>query len=167
MKNKKFTYFLGFLVLVVWGVILYRVFDSLTGDEDDAGYKFTTNKTNKEAYNDYEIVPDTTPLQLNYKDPFALQENKEEDVTITQVASPKIPTPAPKPINWNFIKYSGYISNQGSKNLVALVSINGKPFTLSEGETEEQVKLIKNLQDSIKVIFNGNTTYIKKSPTAL
>lgn len=165
MKNKKFTYFLGFLVLVVWGVILYRVFDSLAGDDDDYTYKLNTGKISKEAYNDYEIVQDTTSLQLNYKDPFALQEQKEEEATITQVASPIIP--ALKPINWNFIKYSGYISNQGAKNLVALVTINGKPFTLSEGETEEQVKLVKNLQDSIKVIFNGNTTYIKKSPAAL
>jgi hypothetical protein len=32
---------------------------------------------------------------------------------------------------------------------------------MSEGETTEQVKLVKNLKDSIQIAFNGKTTYIK------
>jgi len=31
---------------------------------------------------------------------------------------------------------------------------------LSEGETKSQVKLLKNLRDSIKVIYEGKTKFI-------
>ncbi len=63
-------------------------------------------------------------------------------------------------INWSFIKYSGYILNPASKKLIALVSINGKNETLSEGDTKDNVHLIKNMRDSIKISFNGKTKFI-------
>jgi len=102
-------------------------------------------------------------LQLNYKDPFALKKQKDtSEIPIKKLITNKSAKPLIKPVvNWNFIKYSGYIHNPGSKNLVALVSINGKSVMMTEGETAEQVKLVKNLQDSIQITYNGKTTFIK------
>jgi len=50
--------------------------------------------------------------------------------------------------------------NPATKKLIALVSVNGQNITLSEGQTKNEVKLIKNLRDSIKVSFEGKTKFI-------
>jgi len=160
MKNKKVTYLLGVLVLVVWGVIIYRVFQSAGPGEDDL--QPANHPMVKEPYNDYTMAKDTGHLQLNYKDPFLTQKQKDTlEHPVKKSAEKAVPIKPLPAMNWNFIKYSGYIHNPGSKNLVALLTINGKSVMMSEGETTEQVKLVKNLKDSIQIAFNGKTTYIK------
>jgi hypothetical protein len=161
MKNKKFTYFLGFLVLVVWGGIIYRILDTVSEDENVVVPKH--RKENKQPYNDYSMVKHTAHLSLNYRDPFKLARRKETAETITnkRVVSATTPVKSRPDFSWGFIKYSGYIRNPGSKNLVAVVSINNKSVMMSEGETVDQVKLIKNMRDSIKVAFAGKTSFIK------
>jgi hypothetical protein len=167
MKNKKLTYFLGFLVLIVWGVIIYRIFNS-AGNGNDETFIQPTKKTSKEPYNDYTIPKDTTHLLLKYRDPFAFKKQTDTPkLTIKKLIAVKVIPPPIKASNWNFIKYSGYIHNPGSKNLVAVVNINGKTTMMIEGEIAGQVKLIKNLQDSIEVAFDGKTTYIKMQTGAL
>ena len=166
MKNKKLTYFLGLIVLTVWGMILYRVFDAYGGNDDDG--PLTLVKPVKEAFNDYTIPKDTTHLLLNYRDPFGLTTTKDTaDLTVKNHHKNTISIPTKPAVNWSFIQYSGYIRNPGSKKLIALVTINGKNETLSEGEVKSQVKLIKNLRDSIKISFNGQTKYIPIKSAAL
>jgi hypothetical protein len=164
MKNKKFTYFLGISVVLVWGIIIYRVFAGAGGEEDrlPAG----ESKAVKEPYKDYAVPRDTLHLRLDYKDPFAVLKSGDSTVIpvkklVTAKVQPVIP------VNWGFIKYTGYIHNPGAKNLVALVSINGRSAMMTEGETIEQVRLLKNLKDSIRIDFNGKTTYIKMRPAVL
>lgn len=70
---------------------------------------------------------------------------------------------APQAFNWGFIKYSGYIHNPDSKKLVTLLSINGQNVTLSDGETKAQVRLLKNMRDSIKISFEGKIKFITLS----
>jgi len=65
-----------------------------------------------------------------------------------------------QPMSWGFIHYSGYIRNPGSKELIALVQINGKSANMRVGDVFDNVKLIKNMQDSVKVLFNGKTKFI-------
>jgi len=166
MKNKKVTYLLGVLVLVVWGVIIYRIFQSANlGDDTD--FQPANNKMAKEAYNDYTVPKDTASLQLNYKDPFVAQKQKDTSDHPVKKTADKMPLKPLPAMNWNFIKYAGYIHNPGSKNLVALITINGKSVMMTEGETSEQVKLLKNLKDSIQIVFNGKTTFIKMRQSAL
>jgi len=167
MKNKKFTYLLGFLVLLVWGIIIHRIFSSMGGDEEDQVP--VAVKVNKEPYNDYAVNKDTTRLLLNYKDPFEIARQPDTAKAKShKLLTTKLLSIVTKPaFNWGFIKYSGYVRNPGSKKLIAVVNINGKAIMMTEGETAEQVKLVKNLQDSIKVNFNGKTTFIKIQSGAL
>lgn len=156
MKNKKFTYVLGFVVLVVWGLIIYRIVGSM-GTEDDASPSQAVS-VKKEPYNDYTLPKDTTRLTLNYRDPFGLVKFKDTvKAPVRKDAAPSIVKPA---TNWSFIKYSGYIRNPGSKQLIALLQINGKSADMKEGETIDKVKLLKNMQDSVKVLYNGKTKFI-------
>jgi hypothetical protein len=164
MKNKKLTYVLGLAVLAVWGIIIYRVFNA-AGAGDDESTPITFKQNPKEPYNDYTLPKDTAHLLLNYRDPFGLIKFKDTaEIPVKRSGHKAIALASAKPaFNWNFIKYSGYIHNPASKKLIALVIINGKNVMLSEGDTKEQVRLIKNLRDSIKISFNGQTKCIRKS----
>jgi hypothetical protein len=160
MKNKGLTYVLGLVVLVVWGLIIYRIFLAVSADDNQPLQSSTSLK--KEAFNDYTIPKDTTKLLLNYRDPFAAPKPEEKETFPDKSPVQKVVSPVPKrqPVNWNLIKYSGYIHNPGSKKLIAMMNINGKELMMSEGETAEQVKLIKNLKDSVKVSYQGATKFI-------
>ncbi|MHB8208032.1 hypothetical protein [Mucilaginibacter sp.] len=159
MKNKKFTYFLGFAVLIVWGLIIYRIIGTIDTGDDAA--TIAPVSTKKEPFNDYAVPKDTTRLILNYRDPFGLIPFKDtvKAVSHERTAHDIILAAAPA-INWGFIKYSGYIRNPGSRQLIALVQINGKSADMREGDVVDKVKLLKNMQDSVKVLFNGKTKFI-------
>jgi hypothetical protein len=166
MKNKKVTYLLGLLVAIVWGIIIYRIFDAAAGNDDTILPVQTSSK--KEAYNDFVIPKDTAHLLLNYRDPFGITRQKDTTVTAIKKMHIKPAMVIPKPaINWNFIQYSGYIRNPASKKLITLVSINGRNEMLAEGEVKGQVKLLKNMRDSIKISYNGKIKYITIKPAAL
>jgi len=166
MKSKKLTYFLIAIVLGVWGLILYRIFDAV-GDNDDAVATVAV-KQQKEAFNDFILPKDTVKLLLNYRDPFGITKPRDTTVRVSKTISLKSTAAPAKPaMNWSFISYSGYIRNPSSKKLIALVSINGQNVTLAEGETKSQVKLLKNLRDSIKISYGGKTKFIVIKTTAL
>ncbi len=150
------TYFLLLLVAVVWGLIIYRIV-AVTGNDDDASSAVAVT-TIKEPYNDYEIPKDTSQLLLNYRNPFGLTAFKDTSkVPIKVKSSGRTGKPQ---IDWNFVKYSGYMRNPGSKKLIAILTINGKTVNMSEGETASQVKLLQNKGDSVKILFNGHTKFI-------
>lgn len=159
MKNKKLTYFLLVVVAGVWGLIIYKVLVGIYANNDMP--VVSDIKATREPLNDYALQKDTTHLLLNYRDPFGVTKQKDTSVKINRSFHPKnIPIVAKPTMNWSFITYSGYIRNPASKRLIALVSINGQNTTLSEGETRNQVKLLKNMRDSIKVSYQGKTKFI-------
>ena len=138
------TYVLGLAVLVVWGMIIYRIFAAVNANDDDSATPMVNPV--KEAYNDFSIPKDTTHLLLNYRDPFGLVRQKDTARFIPSRISTRTPVLGVKPMDWSFIRYSGYMLNPATKKLIALVSVNGQNITLSEGQTKNEVKLIKNLQ---------------------
>lgn len=165
MKNKGLVYLLGALVVVVWGLIIYRVFGAMAGSDDVM--PSTVSSPIKAAYNDYSQPKDTSKLRLNYRNPFGREEKKDTvPVVKRSIIKPVAVNPA-QAINWGFIKYSGYVRNPGSKKLIAIVIINGKNTMLQDGEIQDRVKLIKNMGDSIKVSFNGATKFIKLDNSSL
>jgi hypothetical protein len=163
MKNKKLMYILIPLTLFVWGIIIYKIFDATKGENDDNRSQPVIRAT-KEAYNYFELPKDTAKLLLNYNDPFASSlspDTTKKSNTGATIIKFKSKPDIKSAFNWNFIKYSGYVQNPGSKSLIGIVKINGKIIMLSEGETSSGVKLIKNLKDSIKISFDDKATFIK------
>ncbi|WP_426672085.1 hypothetical protein ACPPVU_12720 [Mucilaginibacter sp. McL0603] len=166
MKDKKLTYFLIAIVLSVWGMILYRVFNAVDSSSDTT--EPIVYKQQKEAFNDFSIREDTAGLLLNYRDPFGIVARKDTLSTVSKTTFKQTARVMPRPtISWSFISYSGYIRNPVSKKFVALLTINGQNVTLTEGETKDKVKLLKNLRDSIKVSYEGKTKFITIKTSSL
>jgi hypothetical protein len=163
MKQKKSTYFLGAAVLVIWGMIIYRTVDAASDKTPPTIDQIPAAKT---PFNDYSLKEDTTRLLLNYSDPFRLSKDQAKDTAFHKIKPEKltnsVKSSTPE-MNWNFVKYAGYVANPGQKRTLALVFINGKSVLLAEGETADDIKLIKNMRDSIKIKFRKKTKIITRS----
>ncbi|AMR33714.1 hypothetical protein A0256_20895 [Mucilaginibacter sp. PAMC 26640] len=165
MKQKPLTYVLLIVTTAVWGMISYRIFITVSPDNDIAPPKSAVIYEGKDAPNDYAPIKDTNKLLLNYRDPFSNASLKDTaTIPVRKLIAPLTgmrTAPVKPPINWNFIHYSGYVMGADSKRPLALVNINGKNLTLAEGEQADNVKLLKNMKDSIKVFFEGKTRSIR------
>lgn len=167
MKSKKITYLLIGLVAIVWGLIIYRIFDSLNQNNDQPEPKYTG--VVKKKLENYDSIYPHTQLALNYRDPFGIARNdtaivkisKNHDLKISDVIPAK-----PAAINWNFVNYSGYINNPQSKKIISIMKINGREAMMKDGEVIDRVKLLKNMEDSIKISYLGKIRFIKIKPSA-
>ncbi|SDQ01677.1 hypothetical protein SAMN05428975_5928 [Mucilaginibacter sp. OK268] len=159
MKNKKIVYLLILLVVIVWGMVIYRIYAAVSDNSEPVIAPVTKIK---EPYDDYGIAKDTSRLQAKYRDPFGLAPTKDTAaVSPSKSIHRSIPLTVSPGINWAAISYMGYIQNPGSKKIIAIMHINGKEVMMTEGENNEQVKLLKNLRDSIKISYHGQTKFIK------
>lgn len=163
VKNKKLTYLLICAVAIVWGIILYKVFFN----ESDADYQPGNQsvKVIHEPYDQYLPKNDTFRLALNYRDPFlgevyVAPQPKTQAAVVQMNLNP--PPPPPAPVDWSFIKYSGYMINPKTKKLVSIMVVNEKERMVAEGESLDGVKLLRNKKDSILVSWHGKQKYIKQ-----
>lgn len=158
LKGKTATYLLIAAVAAVWGLIIYRVFASIG---DDVPVSTSALPGKKVPLDDYAFKPDTTKLLLNYRDPFGKSSTETtQDTSKSKRRSSKVAltaTPVKPEITWPAISYGGYIQNPESKKLIALLHINGRNVMLTEGESADGVKLIKNLKDVVNLQYQGKS----------
>lgn len=165
MKNKSLTYLLLAATVVLWSWIVYTVFDYTTESAEPTIQKHYTAKpvatVDKTIY----------ALQLNYQDPFL----KKEAAAYTSHAtsgnasfqikktSPSVAVVKADPIPTKTIKYLGRIANKKSKSKpVAILSIEGMEYMMKEGETKQEVLLLKVLPDSVWIKSDNKKRYVRK-----
>jgi hypothetical protein len=110
-------------------------------------------------------------LKLNYTDPFLKKEYASRvnpgtgrtsslQIKNTSSSTTTVKTAAVPP---KTIKYLGRIVNKKSKTKpVAILSIEGTEYMLKEGETREEVLLLKVLSDSIWIKSDNKKRYVRK-----
>lgn len=166
MKNKKFTYILLPLVILIWGAIVYKIIASYL-EKDSSGYisksdDKTVLKINK---------TDTFSLLLNYSDPFLKEGSMvtakpaydySKSVPIKQNASIVKEKKNTSPITWPAIVYCGLIKNKQNNKSCSIIKINGKEQIMNVGDIYNDVTLIKVFKDSVIVQYkNSKKTIIK------
>lgn len=164
MKNKKLLYILIPVVLLVWGVIIYRIFNVVNGSGSNEVRisSFVENTINENLIDTFSIHP-------NYRDPFiskrAKKTTSENKITST-ITKPdlikKVSITAPMSDKWPSIVYNGLIKNEKSNKQLALVQINGQSNILQLGNVAEGVELTKIFRDSIEVKFNSEKRFVRK-----
>ena len=161
LYNRPQVYTLIGLVAIVWGTVFFRVFKSW-GDE---GYQaFGSDVQAKAEFENYSLT-DTVTLNLSHADPFRLSNARTAVERVAESAPRRYATARaererPAPI---LITYSGYIQIPGSRKVLSMLSLKGKDLVIAEGEVAEDIKLLKNLKDSIKIAYKGNISYIALS----
>ena len=159
MKNKKSIYLLLPLTLLIWGIIGYRIYQSIKPEDSYA--QATSFPTFTALTNDQ--TPDTFTLINNYRDPFLsaapppvtkpvaqVHRPASKPQIIKKVEKPKPPKKQPK-VRWPKIAYKGSFKNKGSSRQLALVNINQTEHFLGINDTASKVRLLNIWRDSIKV----------------
>lgn len=158
LKNKKLL-ILSVLVVGIWGIIGYRIYDQMQEDGP------VTVRPSRKPVQTVAAV-DTYTLALSYPDPFLRQQVKPV-VAVKKSVTPKVQRPAVVAapsimINWSLFQYSGMIGNATRKKKTAIVLYNGKDYIVGEGEEIDGFKVLEVYADSIRFGMDSQTKYIKK-----
>lgn len=151
MNKKTKTYLLLTAVLLIWGIIGYKVLSANSGDTDaEVGFE-------KVALKPMQVQEkDTFSILADYRDPFlgtypkkAVQKKKR---------APK-PKKAPEPeIN---VQFSGVMTDKDTKRKVYFVTINGQQHLMSVKSEINKVTLLSGTSTSIRIRANGKTRTVE------
>ncbi len=156
MKDKKTVYILIPVVLLIWGIIFYRIYGFFNGGNNQAFHTPQLVITDSA-----ELLNDSFNIHADYRDPFLDKAIKKQiSGSGTTVAKPVKPVPTSSP--WPAIVYGGIIKNQKSNKQLALIQINGQSNMMKAGEEANGVQLLKVFKDSIEVKFGKEKKYISK-----
>ncbi|MDD4193266.1 MAG: hypothetical protein PHI28_18165 [Mangrovibacterium sp.] len=150
MKNKKITtWFLAFAVLLVWGIIIYKIV--MRSSEKVPMPQVKPAKEGKRAVKEFDYQ-----LLTDYPDPFFpgrkhQTENKGSNSNPRKEAS----------VIWPGLKYFGCISN--AEQIRAMVSLDGKSVILKpQGVLKGQFVLKQITNDSILIASKNEKKWYRK-----
>lgn len=161
MKSKGLTIFLLVVVALLWGTIVYKVL--LSKENAPVLTEILESRKSNSTY-----ILDTFSLNLNYSDPFAINNGIRENVISKNIITPpktnsKQHIQLTKPVvNWPEIIYFGNIRNQKTKKERFILKINNYDKAMAVGDSFQGVKLISFSGDSIKISFEKHIKYLKK-----
>jgi hypothetical protein len=159
MKNRKLLYLLVPLTIILWGLIIFRVFRHL--NPPAPAKSFNTDMDSLSAVNHSE---DTLILMANYSDPF-LERNLVSAWGSSYESNNKVSGKTGNstiPVIWPEVSYGGTIINKESNTIVYLIKINGANHLIKAGTSINRIKLIKTFNDSIIIQTGPNRKTIMK-----
>ncbi|MGW9686752.1 hypothetical protein [Flagellimonas sp. 2504JD1-5] len=141
-KNTK-TYLLLGAVLLIWGIIGFKVLGALSSEPEAPVLAENINFKPKE-----QVKKDTFSILVDYRDPFlgTMPPSKKKPKT-KGVAKPKVQFPN--------INYTGLITDQDTKNHIFFVTISGNQYLMRKGNTQADITLLSGSSKSIRVRFKG------------
>tara|TARA_B110000971_G_scaffold67143_1_gene68846 strand:+ start:641 stop:1120 length:480 start_codon:yes stop_codon:yes gene_type:complete len=147
-ENSKIVFFLGPIVLFIWGLICYRLFFKNT--------EHTLKKPTQSLHFDQiEILKrDSFELFLDYKDPFGLHgiQLQQSIPKVEKDVSRKLNTKNVR-IKWPKIKFLGLVKNANSTKGIAILNIDGSDFFFKKSQEREDIRLINSTPDSVIVSY--------------
>ncbi|MBC7862008.1 MAG: hypothetical protein IAF38_03485 [Bacteroidia bacterium] len=174
MKKKRMQYFLILVVLAIWGLIGMRFFNFFGGEEEQTSFNEKIN--DKTVLNmptiEYAIdgnYPDpflkggnfnSNNFSGNYKNSYSSSENskpKQKKEVVKVEKEKKI-----EPIDpLASLKLTGIIANRQNGKKSAIVSHDGKEYSINQGETINGIKLSKIFSDSVMITFQKKNKIIR------
>ena len=152
MQKKSTTYFLVSVVVIIWGIVSYKIFAGIP--EENISRLKTENFT---AYN-FEKKHETFIIQANYRDPFlgTLPKTRKKRSTKNRFKAPK-----KVELIWPDIKYKGAIIPKEGKASF-MINIDNKGYLIKKNEIKRDIKLIRGNKEYILVKYKGRTKKIEK-----
>ena len=145
MKNKRNTYLLLGVVMIIWGLILYKMIHTLYPREEHSatrvlGVSFKATPIQEQ---------DTFSIAIHERDPFLdvfrpkRIQHKPKRSTSVRIREENVPQLA--------IAFSGMITDTKSKARIFFVTINGQQHLMKIDEEIADVKLIRGSEDAIRI----------------
>jgi len=148
MKNKKNIYFLLPAVLLVWGLLGYRIFSSVNPTNKRQQTIATFNSFKPQLLQESE----TFIINTNYRDPFlgTFAQNKiTKSKKVTNTISKKPTASFPS------IIYKGLVSPNGKQQQVFLINIDEQQYFFKKYNTHNEVKLLRGSNKQVVLKFQG------------
>ena len=130
------------LVLIVWGIIGFKVVGALSPKPEPVVVTETVFKATQPIKK-----KDTFSLMANYRDPFLGTMPAPKKVKRSLIKK--------KPVAKRAIVYSGSVSQSGSGNSLFFVSIDGQQHVMSLKQVVDSVQLLGGNARQIKVRYSG------------
>ncbi len=151
-KNKTSLYLLFPLVIVIWGLIIYKVAGAF-GDETVV-IPAVTPKVTEEVMR---IKKDTFSLLPIERDPFLGHYYKKP------IEPKKYLVAFPREVQWPEISYLGLISETGKSTGVHILQVNGRQFLLEKGEVAEEIKIVGSRPGQVTLLYRGDKRTFSKA----
>lgn len=161
MEKKKKTYLLLTAVLLVWGIIGYKIYKQFKPEpvqevKESQLISFKTERPKNQF---------TYTLHKDYRDPFLGNfPIKKRQKTAKKRMSKTIKS-KPKKISFPRIIYNGLITPKKiTSHSVFMIAINGKNELFKVGQTNTEVKLLYGTEKEVQVQYKDSiqTFHIKK-----
>ncbi|MDR1347619.1 MAG: hypothetical protein LBJ63_04195 [Prevotellaceae bacterium] len=141
MKSKYTTYLLIISVIIIWGLIVKRIF--LSGDDDTDTVQIRKSSQNVQ-------LQQVDTLSLNYADPFLKKQVRKKK----QQSSPKPNLSHPKKETKQhadniLLQYIGYVKERNNEAVSYLIKINGIQQIMKKNDNIDGLKLIGITADSL------------------
>ena len=148
MKNKKNIYILLTAVLLVWGLLGYRILSTVNPSNKKQQTVAASNNFKPQRLQESE----TFIINTDYRDPFLGTLAKKKEVKIKKAIGTvsKVPK-APFPI----IVYKGLVSPKGNQQQVFLINIDGRQYFFKKNNTHNEVKLLRGSNKQVVLKFQG------------
>lgn len=153
MKNKQLIYILIPLVLIIWGLIIYKIINHVNHGKDNSMDTLPFTKVIRSSSNS-----DTLSLALYYRDPFLhgiirpVSGSISSNDLLSNKGSLTIATKAT--VNFPGTRYFGFVVNAKNKQKLGLLKIDNKDYLAKEGDLIGGEKIAKLYTDSVIIIFN-------------
>ncbi len=148
MKNKKNIYILAPAVLIIWGLLIYKVVAGLNPSVPEAKQIEQLGQFSPKEFEEAESFT----ISNDYRDPFlGTFEKKKRTKRRTKPTVQEPETPFPSVI------YKGIISPKGKNEKVFLVQINGNQHLFKKNNIFDSVKLLKGNAKEITLKFEKQT----------
>ncbi|MBN2833701.1 MAG: hypothetical protein JXR48_01915 [Candidatus Delongbacteria bacterium] len=171
MKNKKALYILIPSVILIWGLIAFKIFTYSTEEE------LITNVKILDVKHSFETQIDTFTLSLNYDDPFlkttskstvfktqaAEKTNQNTNQSKQKITNSEKNNKEKNTIKWPAIRYDGLIKNNSSGTVTGILVIDGTTRLIQQGSIIDNI-IIQNISETevrlkyleeTKTIFKG------------
>jgi hypothetical protein len=152
MKTKKLIYILIPLVLLIWGLIVFRIIKQIRHSQkphiENASYSKNHNPG---------PAADSSSLILKYRDPFLhgnirkISDSWRSDNFLSNNSNLSTVTKAP--VSFPNTRYSGLVINSKNKQKLGLLKIDNKDFLVQEGDLVSGEKIIRIHSDSVIISF--------------
>lgn len=146
-KNKNVKILLPF-VIVIWSILIYKIYDAFR--PNDKNIRTSTPETFTPTPL---IEKDTFSLLPVDKDPFlgTLYVKKDERASKPSMSNKK----KEDGIVWPAIEYRGIVSDQEVRTSVFILQINGRQHLVKKGETIQDVQLVSGSNNAVQLRYKG------------
>ncbi|MCX2839447.1 hypothetical protein OQ279_14950 [Salinimicrobium sp. MT39] len=152
LKNKTSLYLLFPLVIIIWGVVIYKMAGAF---KDEPVILPATPRTMAE---EVKIVKrDTFSLLPIDKDPFLGHYYKKP------VQAKARPVIRAEKVEWPDISYLGMISDTGKSSEVHILQLNGRQFILEKNQVAEEIRIIGSRAGEVTLLYKGERKIFKKN----